>query len=96
MFAQGGEDFLDGRGDVAETESFGVLLAEGDRLEDLLLRLRAESGELSHFAGFAEFLELRHGIDPEVFVERLDLFGPEALDLEQFEKARGNPAFSFS
>src|SRR5690606_7812999 len=67
----------------------GVALAEGDGLEDLLRRLRAEAGQLGDLARFAERLEPGGGIDAERFVEDLDFFRTETLEVEELEEAGG-------
>src|SRR5690606_24387626 len=89
MLAQRGEDLLDRGGHVAEAEAVGVALAEGDGLEELLRRLLPEARQFRHLARFAERLEPGPGIDPQRFVEDLDLLRTESLEVEKLEEPGG-------
>ena len=74
-------------GDIAQPEQVGVLLLEGDRIEDLLHGFCAEAGQVRYFAGLAYLLQVLDRSDAECVVERFDFFRSEAADAEQVEYA---------
>ena len=60
-----------------------------DGLQQLDLRLFAEPGEFSSLPLLADTLQILHGGDPKLIVERLDLLGSQTLQLEQLENSFG-------
>ena len=84
-----GEEFLrENRHDI-DAESPGMLAVILDRLEQLRLGLLAESGKLGGFPLLADPLEILHGGDTELIVERLDFLGAEPLQFKKLEDSLG-------
>jgi hypothetical protein len=69
---------------------------EGDALQDLLLGLRAEAGELGDPAGGRGLLQRVQRVDPQLRVQRADALRAQPLDAHQVEEPGGGPARSSS
>ena len=82
MEAEQPGDLLDQRGDIAEAESVGESLAQGDGLENFDLSLGPEAGKCGDLPRLAGGLEIGDGGDGEGFVECFDFFGAESLDIK--------------
>ena len=63
-----------------------------DRFQQLCLGLFAKTGQLSSLPLLADTLEILHGCDPELVMERLDLLGSQSLKLEELKDPLGEGA----
>ena len=89
----GAELLKDGFGKVeggANVVVRGVVAAELNTLEDFRLGLFAEAGQLGELAVFACLLECLDGLDAKFAVNGLDLFRPQAGDVEHGDEAVGD------
>src|SRR5881628_685676 len=68
--AQGGDYLVRGGARVMDERPSGALPQRGDRLEDVLLGLRLDLGQLAESAGLGRFLELVDRGDAELLVDR--------------------------
>ena len=75
--------------DAEATRMLAVIL---DRLQQLRLGLLPESRQLRRFPLLADPLQILHRGDPQLVMERLDLFGSQALQFKQFENPLGEGA----
>ena len=66
----------------------GALPQRGDRLEDVLLGLRLDLGQLAESAGLGRFLELVDRGDAELLVDRAGGRGPHTRHAQQRDESR--------